>query len=178
MKLFYLVLILALPVLSACANPALITLTSPQTTIPSSDKILLDELHHQVKSDSTMTQIENGVSIEILHQTSTFSFEDKHNAVLQFNVFEMPKNNQAIKDTTFRLMELGKIMAYKHNTTFSGIEVVYYLQSGEPWLAMAATPPWNFDQMLLTPLHPLYLEKLQQKGIIPLPSPPSYLKTS
>jgi hypothetical protein len=54
----------------------------------------------------------------------------------------------------------------------NGVEVVYYKDETQPWLALWSTPPFGVEQIFLTPLADKLVKELTDKGIItPIPSP-------
>jgi hypothetical protein len=63
-------------------------------------------------------------------------------------------------------------VASEHGIKLDGVEVIYYRDETQPWLALWSTPPFGAEQIFLTPLADELIKELTNKGIItPIPSP-------
>jgi hypothetical protein len=176
---------LILSSLSACASTVTESSTPPpyptSTPYPISTpyptptpfgEAFLRELLNRVKADDTIPAIGKKVAIALVGQEPTYVFKQNQGLVLQFNLPNVPEEPE-LKKTVVLLMGTGVAVAGEHNIPLSGIEVVFHLKEGEPWLALALVPPWDVaNDLRLAPLHPDYLKRLQEAGLItPTPEP-------
>jgi hypothetical protein len=142
------------------------------TSIPA-DEAFVNALYDRLDKDDTIPQSGKEAVIALYANKPTFVFRNSRGIVLQFNVFEMPDNEPEIKKTAVLLIGTGVVVAGEHNVPLSGIEVVYYTADEEPWLALALAPPWDVaGDLRLAPLHPEYIKRLLEAGLItPTPEP-------
>lgn len=168
-------------ILSACTTvspaPTIVpTPTEPPIPTPtqlSEREIFLRAVQDQVTKNDTIPQSGRDSVIAVIGNQPTYAFPENKGIVLQFNVFEMPTVEEDIKKTAILLIGVGHNVAGEYQVPITGIEVVYYLEDGEPWLALALEPPWDMtNNMRLAPLHPKYIKRLLDAGVItPTPEP-------
>ncbi len=174
-------LLFTIAILSACVatltpNPTYTpypTYTSNPTYTPIPfDEAFADALYARIEIDDTIPPSGKGAVIALIGNQPTFAFRDNRGIILQFNVFDMPDNEPEITKTAQLLIGTGFIVAAEHSIPLEGIEVVFYTKEQEPWLALALGPPWNTNDLILAPLHPEYIKRLQKMGLI-TPTPKS-----
>jgi hypothetical protein len=160
---------LVISILSGCASLSLVSpISNPAAAQApkSAEETFLNDLNYQIRRP------DRKISVKLQQHEPTFAFDNHNNPVLQFNISEMPQDKYEIKEITVRLIELGVTIAQERNIALSGIEVVFFLDSGQPWLAIGSTPPWSADGYVVAPLHPDYIKRLEQMGVIkPAPEP-------
>jgi hypothetical protein len=168
--------------LAACASAPLPTPTPYPTSTPyptntpyptpiPPDEAFINDLYDRIDRDDTIPESGKLAIAALYYQKPTFAFRDNTDLVLQFNILDYPAPAEA-KKAAVLLMGTGVIVAGEHGIQLDGIEVVYYKDETQPWLALWSTPPFGAEQFFLTPLADELIKELTEKGIItPIPSP-------
>lgn len=141
-------------------------ISTPYPTLTPFDEAFLRDLQNRIQLDDTIPAISKKVVIALVGQEPTYVFKHNQGIVLQYNIPNVP-NEPELKKTATLLIGTGVIVAGEHGIPLSGIEVVFYLNENEPWLALALVPPWDVaNDLRLAPLHPDYIKRLQEAGVI------------
>jgi hypothetical protein len=177
-------IILILFVVSACASTALNPTPYPTyTPYPTStpyptftpippDEAFINALYDRIDRDDTIPESGKLAIASLYYEKPSFAFRDNQGVVLQFNILSVPDEPELRKSATL-LMGTSVIVAGEHGVSLSGIEVVFYVKENDPWLALALAPPWDIaNDLRLAPLHPDFIKRLQEAGVItPTPEP-------
>ena len=186
LKILYLVVIVLMTLIytSACTVTTVERIPSAPystaTTYPASTpypthtpvpiaEAFLNALYGRIQIDDTIPDNGKDPVLALTDDRSTFAFES--GLILQL-IVDLPDSENDFKKTAVLLIGNAVITANEHGILLDGVEVVFYTPKDNPWLAMASVPPWQADQLSLIPLHPEYLERLQEMGLItPTPEP-------
>lgn len=143
----------------------------PTYTPVSLDEAFLRDLLERIQKDDTIPQAGKKAVISLVGQEPTYVFPDNPSIVLQYLV-SLPRTEPEIKKVSTLLIGTGVVVAGEHQIPLWGIEVVFLTEKNEPWFATASIPPWTEDDFRLKPLHPDYLKRLIEAGVItPTPEP-------
>lgn len=147
------------------------TLYPIYTPIPPVEEAFLEALQHRVNVDDTIPKAGREAVIALIGRQPTYVYPENPGLVLQYTV-ALPETQEETKKISVLLIGTGVIVAGEYNLPLWGIEVVFLAKAGEPWFATASIPPWGEDELRLKPLHPDYLKRLMEAGVItPTPEP-------
>jgi hypothetical protein len=146
--------------------------STPYPTATPFGEAFLKDLLDRIQADDTIPAVGKKVAIALVVQEPTYIFKHNQGIVLQFNIPGVPEEPE-LKRSAVLLIGTGVVVAGEHDIPLSGIEVVFHLTEGDPWLALALVPPWDItNDLRLAPLHPDYIKRLQETGVItPTPEP-------
>jgi hypothetical protein len=169
--------------LSACTSTALaptpyptstnypLSTPYPTYTTTPPDEAFIKDLYDRIDRDDTIPPSGKLAVAALYYQKPTFAFRDNKGLVLQFNILDYPDPAEA-KKAAVLLMGTGVSVASEHGIQLDGVEVVYYKDETQPWLALWSTPPFGAEQIFLTPLADELIKELTDEGIIsPIPTP-------
>jgi hypothetical protein len=135
------------------------------------DEAFINALYDRIDRDDTIPESGKLAVAALYFKKPTYAFRDNTGLVLQFNILDYPDPVEA-KKAAVLLMGTGVSVASEHRIKLDGVEVVYYKDETQPWLALWSTPPFGAEQFFLTPLADELIKELTDKGIItPIPSP-------
>lgn len=168
----HLLVALTIAILSACTAPPPTTLTPYPTFTPVPfDEAFLRDLQNRIQVDDTIPPAGRKDIITLVGQEPTHVFPDNPGIVLQYLVL-LPKTEPEIRKVSTLLIGTGVIVAGERKIPLWEIEVVFLTENKEPWFATASIPPWGEDEFRLKPLHPDYIKRLFEAGVItPTPEP-------
>lgn len=186
LKIVYLAVIVLMILIYTSACTTTTTESKPSTPYPTSApyptstqylthtpvpiaEAFLNALYDRIQIDDTIPDNGKDPVLALTDDRSTFGFES--GLILQF-IVDLPDTDDDFKKTAVLLIGNAVITANEHGIPLDGVEVVFYTPKDEPWLAMTSAPPWQGKQLSLIPLHPEYIERLQEMGLItPTPEP-------
>jgi len=179
-----LTLLFTIAILSACASSVSSTTTPypTYTPYPTStsypthtpipfDEAFLNALYGRIQIDDTIPANGKDPILALTGDKGTFAFEG--GLILQF-IVDLPDSEDGFKKTAVLLIGNGVITANEYGVELDGVEVVFYTSNDEPWLAISSVSPWQAEQLGLIPLHPDYIKRLLEAGVITPTPRPSY----
>jgi hypothetical protein len=177
----YLPIFVAVVFLPGCTSTALAPTPYPiYTPLPTStpyptpipaDEAFINTIYDRIDRDDTIPPSGKLAIAALYYKKPTYTFKYNPGLVLQFNILDYPNPTEA-KKAAVLLMGMGVIVASEHGVQLDGIEVIYYKDETQPWLALWSTPPFGAEQFFLIPLADELIKELTDKGIItPIPNP-------
>ncbi len=140
--------------------------TSTPYPTPQFGERFLSVVQERLSVDDTIPQAGRDSVIALLVNQPGYAFTDGHGIILQYNVFEVPKEPD-LRKTAALLIGTGVVVGGQEQVPLDGIEVVFYANEREPWLALALAPPWDMaGDLRLAPLHRDYIKRLLDAGVI------------
>lgn len=152
-QFFQLALLMLLLAPSACATTA--AQSGPATTAESpsssSEQTFIEALHQRLSRDKTVPEFGRLEIPPLYIKKPTFAFPENQGTVLQLNIFGFP-DAKGTQQLVAPLIGIAAEVADEYEIALSGIEVVFHRrQTHHPMLVWANTPPWEADNIFLTP---------------------------
>ena len=127
---------------------------------PIDEAAFKSDLYQQIADRDVVPQFATLTIAPLYIEQPTFAFRPNEGIILQLNIFGYP-DPKGTKQLVAPLIELGADVAARHEVSLNGIEVVFHRRSNyNPMQVWANIPPWDIEEMILTPLTRELIEEM------------------